>query len=167
MRTNTLTRWMQTALMAGLLLTVAALPASAQVALSNAAASAGADAIVALVDAGSGAGTLEIRTGSAPTNADDEDAGTLLATLTFSDPAFGAASNGVATADSITQDSSADATGTAGHFRVKDSDGNVVFQGSITATGGGGDMELVTTSIVATQPVAITSFTFTLPKKAS
>jgi len=132
--------------------------------LTNAAASAAADAVVDLIDLGSGAGVIEIRTGAQPTNADDVDSGTLLATLTFSDPAFGAAANGVATASAITQDSSADATGTAGYFVVKDSTGAKVFTGSITATGGGGDMELVTTSIVATQPVQITAFTYTQPK---
>lgn len=131
--------------------------------LTNATKSAAADAVVDRLDAGAGAGTIEIRTGAQPTNADDADAGTLLATLTFSDPAFGAASNGVATASAVTSDSSADATGTAGYFVVKDSGGTKVFTGTVTATGGGGDMTLVTTSIVATQPVAITSFTYTQP----
>ena len=131
--------------------------------LTNATKSAAADAVVDRLDAGSGAGTIEIRTGSQPTNADDADTGTLLATLTFSDPAFGAASNGVATASIITSDSSADATGTAGYFVVKDSTGTKVFTGTITATGGGGDMTLVTTSITAGQPVQLTSFTYTQP----
>ena len=47
------------------------------------------DAIVDEIDAGSGAGTIAIRTGSQPTNVGDADTGTLLGTLTFSDPAFG------------------------------------------------------------------------------
>lgn len=129
--------------------------------LTNAAKSAAADAVVDSIDAGAGAGTLEIRTGAQPTNADDADSGTLLATLTFSDPAFGAASNGVATASAITQDSSADATGTAGYFVVKTSTGTKIFTGSVTASGGGGDMQLVTTSITSGQPVTITAFTYT------
>lgn len=132
--------------------------------LTNAARSAAADAIVDRLDAGAGAGTIEIRTGTQPTNADDADTGTLLATLTFSDPAFGAASNGVATASAITQDSSADATGTAGYFVVKDSDGTKQFTGSVGTSGA--DMNLVTTSITAGQPVQITSFTFTIPASA-
>lgn len=140
-----------------------ALPADASIKMTNATKSAACDAVVDRVDAGSGAGTIEIRSGTQPTNADDSDTGTLLATLTYSDPAFGACSNGVATASSITGDSSADATNTAGYFVVKDSSGTKVFTGTITATGGGGDMTLVTTSIVSGQPVQITSFTFTIP----
>lgn len=132
--------------------------------LTNAARSAAADAVVDRLDAGVGAGTIEIRTGLQPTNADDADTGTLLAVLTFSDPAFGAASNGVATASAITQDSSADASGTAGYFVVKDSDGTKVFTGSVGTSGA--DMNLVTTSIEATQPVQISSFTYTQPASA-
>lgn len=132
--------------------------------LTNAVRTLMADAAVDSIDAGASAGTIEIRTGSQPTNADDADTGTLLATLTFSDPAFGGASNGVATASSITQDSSADATGTAGYFVVKDSDGTKKFTGAISTSGS--DMNLVTTSITAGQPVQITSFTFTVPASA-
>lgn len=143
---------------------VSASDALAQVKITNAVASAAANAIVDLVDAGPGAGNLRIFGAACPTNADDADSGTVLAELVFSNPAFGAASNGVATASAITQDSSANATGTAACFRVYDGSNVVVFQGSVTATGGGGDMELVTTSIVATQPVQITSMTFTMPK---
>lgn len=131
--------------------------------LTTAARNASADAVMALVDAGAGAGTIEIRTGVQPTNADDADSGTLLATLTFSDPATGAAASGVDTASAITQDTAADATGTAGYFVVKDSTGAKVFTGSVTASGAGGDMQLVTTSITAGQPVQITSFTYTQP----
>ena len=56
-----------------------------------------ADYVVDLIDAGAGAGTIEFQT-----SGDVE-----VATLTFSDPAFGAASSGTATADTITDDSSA------------------------------------------------------------
>lgn len=61
-------------------------------------------------------GTIQIRTGSQPTAPDDAAAGTLLGTLTFSSTAFGSTnSSGVATANSITSDSSADNSGTAAH----------------------------------------------------
>lgn len=162
MRTNTtMANWLQRGILALLLTIGLTAQATAQVGLSTAARNAAADAVVDLVDAGAGAGVIEIRTGAAPATANDADSGTLLATLTFSDPAFGAASSGVATASSITQDSSADATGTAGHFRVKDSNGNVVFQGSVGTSGA--VMNLVTTSITAGQPVQITSFTYAQP----
>lgn len=134
--------------------------------LSNAAASAAADAVTALIDGGPAGGKIKIRTGAQPANADDASTGTVLAVLTFADPAFpGAAVNGVDTSAAITQDSSADATGAAGHFEVTDSNDAVVFRGTVTQTGGGGDMELVTTSITAGQPVQVTSFTYTQPKQ--
>ena len=119
------------------------------------------DAIVDDIDAGSGAGTIAIRTGSQPTNVGDSDTGTLLGTLTFSDPAFGAASNGVATASAITSDTSADASGTAAHFRVKDSDGNIHSDGSCGQ--GTGDMSFDNNVIVAGGTIACSSFTVTVP----
>jgi hypothetical protein len=152
--------WLRIMLVALLLL--ASTAAHAQLKLSNASVSAAADAVVDLVDAGAGPGTLVIFGSACPTNVDDADSGTVLAVLTFSDPAFGAASNGVATASAITQDSSADATGTAACFRVKDSNGVARFQGAVGTAGA--QLNLVTTSIVATQPVQVTSFTYTQPK---
>src|SRR5687767_5310722 len=76
-----------------------------------------ADAAVDLIDVG-GAGTIQIRTGAQPTNVADAAQGTLLATLTFSATAFGAAATGVATAAAITSDTSADNSGTVGHARI-------------------------------------------------
>lgn len=160
MRINALTRWMQTGLFAVLLTLVITPSLYAQPVLSAAARSAAADAVVDLVDGGSGPGTLRIFT-ACPATPADADTGTLLAELTFSDPAFGAASSGVATASAITADSSANATGTAACFRVADSNAAVIFQGSVGTSGA--DINLVTTSIVATQPVSITSLTFTIP----
>jgi len=121
------------------------------------------DAIVDDVDAGAAAGYVEIRTG-APSGPNAADSGILLATLPMSDPAFGAAVAGVATANAITNDSSADATGTAAHFRLKDSDANIVGEGTVTATGGGGDMELNSVSIIIAAVVSITSLTVTVPE---
>lgn len=119
------------------------------------------DAIVDDIDAGAGAGTIAIRTGAQPTNVGDADTGTLLGTLTFSDPAFGAAAAGVATASAITSDTNADASGTAGHFRIKDSDGNIVADG--TCGQGSGDLSFDNAVIVAGGTIAISSFTVTIP----
>jgi len=84
----------------------------------------------------------------------------LLAELTGGTPFAGAASGGVLTANAVTQDSSANNTGTASWFRIVKSDGTThVFDGNVATSGS--DMNLVTTSIVATQPVSITSFTIT------
>lgn len=130
--------------------------------VTDAVQNAAADAVVDLLDAGAGAGTLKIYSGTQPADADDAASGTLLVTLTFSDPAFGAAAAGVATANAIT-DGTAVATGTAGWFRCEDSAGTTVFDGDVTATGGGGDLELDNTSIATDQTVSITSLTYTHP----
>lgn len=131
--------------------------------LTNAAASAAADAVVDLIDGGAAAGTIKIYDGTIPTNADTAiGAQVLLATLTFSDPAFGAASNGVATASAITSDSSADATGTATWARIADSNGTTIMDVTVGTTGE--DINLNTVSIVAGAQVSITSLTYTQPK---
>lgn len=115
------------------------------------------DQINTAVNAGAGAGLLRIYDGTRP--ATGGTATTLLAELTFTDPAFPSASGGVLTASSITQDSSANATGTATWFRVVDSSATFVMDGSVGTSGS--DLNLTTTSIVATQPVSVTSFVIT------
>ena len=129
--------------------------------LTNAAASAAADAVVDRIDTG-GAGTIKIYTGTIPTNADTAvGAQTLLATLTFSATAFGAASNGVATAAAITSDSSADATGTAAWARIASGAGTT--QMDVTVGTSGDDINFNTVSFVAGATVSITSLTYTQP----
>jgi len=134
--------------------------------ISNVAAIAACNAIVDLIDAGTPPGLLNIYTGSAPTNVEDSATGTLLATLTFSTTAFGAAADAtpgaIATAATITGDSSADATGTAGYFRITNAAGTAIMQGTVGTSGA--DLNLTSTSIVATEPVNVTSLTFTVPE---
>lgn len=108
------------------------------------------DAVVDLIDAGAGAGTLELQT------AGDVEA----ATLTFSDPAFGAAASGTATASPITNDASATG-GTVTKFRIYDSNSNEVLQGSVGTSGE--DINLNTTTISAADVVSISSLTITMP----
>jgi len=115
------------------------------------------DAINTAANAGAGAGLLRIYDGTRP--ATGGTATTLLAELTFSDPAFGAAGSGVITASAITQDSSANATGTATWFRVVDSSATFVMDGNVGTSGS--DLNMTTTSIVATQPVSCSSFVIT------
>lgn len=129
--------------------------------LSTAARNAACNAIVDLIDGGSGAGTIAIRTSTQPTNVGDADNGTLLGTLTFSDPAFGNSATGTATASSITSDTNADTSGTAGHFRIKDSDGNIIADG--TCGQGSGDLSFDNNVIVAGGTIAISSLTVTVP----
>ncbi len=130
--------------------------------IPNAVRSAAADAVVDLLDAGPAAGTIQIRSGAQPASANDAASGTLLATFTLADPAFGAAANGVATAAAVANTTGA-AAGTAGWFRALDSTGATVLDGSVTATGGGGDMTLNTTTISVGLTISLTSWTVTMP----
>lgn len=129
--------------------------------LSTAARNAACDAIVDLLDGGAGAATIAVRTGAQPTNVGDADSGTLLGTLTCSDPAFGAASTGTATAASITSDTSADNSGTAGHVRIKDSSPAIICDAD--AAQGSGTFNFDNNVIVAGGTIAISSFTVTVP----
>lgn len=103
---------------------------------------------------------LRIRSGSAPANCATADSGTVLATFNLPSDWMAAASSGSKAKSGTWEDTSADATGTAGHWRLYASDGTTCHaQGTITATGGGGDMTLDNTSIASTQSVTVTSFT--------
>lgn len=105
---------------------------------------------------------LTIRTGSAPADCAAANSGTVLATLTLPSDWMAAASSGSKAKSGTWQDASADATGTAAHFRVHDSTATTChIQGTVTATGGGGDMTLDNTSIASGQTITITSFTLT------
>lgn len=128
--------------------------------LSNAAANAAADATTALL----ANGYLRIYSGTQPTDADTAiGAQTLLAELRFGATAFGAAVNGVATANAITADASADATGTATWFRALKSDGTTaVFDGSVGTTGS--NINLNSTAISAGAAVSVTALTYTQSK---
>lgn len=88
--------------------------------------------------------------------------GTTVATLTFSNPAFGAAASGVATAAAITADSSA-VGGTVAKAELRQGGGTPVVLCSVTATGGGGDITLNSIIISAGQTVSISSLTYTAP----
>lgn len=105
---------------------------------------------------------LRIRTGAAPANCAAADTGTVLATLNLPSDWMAAAASGIKSKSGTWEDVSADATGTAGHFRLYASDGTTVHaQGEITATGLGGDLTLINTSIAVGQTVTITGFTLT------
>lgn len=105
---------------------------------------------------------LRIRTGSAPANCAASRTGTVLATITLPSDWMAAASSGSKAKSGTWTDSSADATGTAGHFEIMDSTGTTChMQGTITATGGGGDMTIDNTSIASGQTVTVTGFTIT------
>lgn len=103
---------------------------------------------------------LRIRTGSKPATCASADTGTVLATINLPSDWMAAAASASKAKSGTWSDTSADATGTAGHFRIYDSGGSTChIQGSVTATGGGGDMTLDTTSITSGGVVSISTFT--------
>lgn len=106
--------------------------------------------------------TLEIRSGAPPVNAAAADTGTVLATLALPSDYMAAASAGSKQLLGTWQDLAADATGIAGHFRLKQG-ATTHMQGTITATGGGGDMLLDNTSLATGQQFTINGFTLNEP----
>jgi hypothetical protein len=113
-----------------------------------------ADAVVDLIDAGTGAGKLIFYT---------SNTGTALATLTLSDPAFGAAASGVATAATITSNTDT-GSGTVTWFKVVDSDDNIVFEGDVTDDDTGtGSIQLSSVALGTGDTVSVSSLTYTAP----
>ena len=122
------------------------------VTLTTAARNAACDAIVDLVDGGSSDanGDLVIMT-----SGDVE-----VATLALTNPAFGASSSGTATAATISDDSSATG-GTAALFKMQNRDNTEVFRGTVATSGG--DLNLSSLTIAASDTVSVSSFTLTVP----
>lgn len=116
------------------------------------------DAAVDSVDGGS-AGTIKIYTGSRPASPDDAATGTLLATFTLSNPAFGAASSKSAALNTVASVTAA-ATGTAGYFRAATSAGVAKFDGTVGTSGA--ELNLNTVSITSGGTVSITSGTVSI-----
>jgi hypothetical protein len=103
---------------------------------------------------------LKIRSGSVPADCATADAGTVLATLTLPADWMAAASGGSKAKSGTWQDTSADATGTAAHFRIYDSGGTVCgLQGTVGV--GTGDLQVDSTSFTSGQSFTITGFTIT------
>lgn len=117
--------------------------------LTTAARNAAVDAITALINVG-GTGTIVFKTAGAAT----------LATLTFSADAFGDGATGVATANSITADSSADATGTVTNYDIKSGAGTSIMTG---AAGTSGDFVFNTAAWTAGDNISVSALTVTMP----
>lgn len=113
------------------------------------------------IDSGAGAGLIKVYTGTKPAGPDTAiTSQTLLGTLTCSDPC-GSVASGVLTFSAITQDSAADATGTAAWARITTSAGDAVADVSITTSGGGGDLIMNTVTVVTGGPISCSSLTIT------
>lgn len=111
-----------------------------------------ADFVVDQLDEGTPPGKLVMQTSG----------GSSVATLTFSNTAFGSASSGVATAASITSDTNA-VGGTIAKAELRNAAGTAKVLCSVTATGGGGDIQLSSVVVSAGQTVSMTSLTYTAP----
>jgi hypothetical protein len=105
--------------------------------------------------------TLEIRTGSPPANCAAADIGTVLATMTLPSDWMANAASGAKALSGTWQDLSADSTGNAGHYRIK-AGSTCHLQGTCTAAGGGGDMEISpSVSVTAGQSFTVSTMTLT------
>jgi hypothetical protein len=106
------------------------------------------------------AAILAMCSGSKPSACASAETGTRLVTMNLPSDYLANAASASKAKSGTWQDSSADASGTIGYFRIYDSTGTTChLQGSITATGGGGDMTVDNTNVAAGQVVTVTAFT--------
>lgn len=105
---------------------------------------------------------LRMYSGSPPANITDSATGDLLAEMTLPSDWMAAASGGTKAKSGTWEDTSANDDGDLGYWRIYDSgDTAAHLQGTITATGGGGDMTVDNVSVASGQKVTVTSFTLT------
>ena len=111
-----------------------------------------ADLIATKVDTGAGTAKVRIRAST-----------TTLVDIDLAATPFGAAASAVITAAGLPKEGTVTGAGSADNFQVLDQDGNSVFAGSVTATGGGGDMTLSSVTLAINDVVRINTFTYTAP----
>jgi hypothetical protein len=128
-------------------------------ALTIAVASAQAEGVALATNIGATA-TIEIRSGTKPATPETAASGTLLATVAISG-SFTSTGGVLTSADPVAVAPAA--SGTAGHFRLKQSGGTAVLDGVVTATGGGGDLQLGSTTITTGVNVDLGVPTITVP----
>jgi len=111
------------------------------------------------------AARIRVYSGAQPATCADAASGTLLLDMTLPSDWMNAASGGTKTLLGTWASTGLGGAGSgtaAGHFRIWDSTVTTChMQGSITITGGGGDMTMDNTSIASSQSVTINSFTVT------
>lgn len=133
---------------------------AANLKMSNAAVDAQASALAALADNG----YLRIYDGTQPASADTAiSSQTLLAELRLNATAFGAPSSGVITANAITPEDAALASGTATWYRVLKSDGTTALWDNNIGTSSAG-LIMTTTTITAGMIVGVDSLTHAVTK---
>jgi len=114
----------------------------------------------ALATAIGSAATIQIRTGAKPATPETAASGTLLATVNVTG-SFTSTGGVLTAADpaSVTIGT----TGTAGYFRLLTSGATAILDGDITATGGGGDMQLATVALSSGATLDLGVPTITVP----
>jgi len=103
---------------------------------------------------------LELRTG-APAGAENAAGGSLLASITLPATPWAAAASG-SKAKNGTWSVAAGAGGTIGHYRLKNAGDTRRVEGTVTATGGGGDATVDNTNVANAQTVTVNTFTYSL-----
>ena len=105
---------------------------------------------------------MKLRTGAQPANCAAADSGTVCATLNLPSDWMAAASGGVKSKSGTWQETSADAAGTIAHYRIYASDGVTChLQGSVTITGGGGDLTVDNPVVALAQVITVTAYDLT------
>lgn len=105
---------------------------------------------------------LKLRTGAVPASCAAADTGSVVATINLPADWLAAAAAGSKSKSGTWEDTAADAAGIIGHFRVYANDGVTChIQGTVTATGGGGDMTVDNTNVAVNQDLIVNAFTIT------
>jgi hypothetical protein len=128
-------------------------------------------ALIASTYEGAGDGTLQFRTGARPASADSAAAGSLIAAAVIADNGFSDPSAGsMSKSSDVWEDPEADAAGTIGHARLivaADANGASTtalrMDFTVTAIGGGGEIEVQNTVVEEGQPIIITGFNLVMP----
>ncbi len=110
---------------------------------------------------------LRLRSGAPPANLAAAATGTVIATFQLPTDWMGAAAARSKSKSGTWQDLGADNAGTIGHYEIVASNGTTrLEQGTVTATGGGGDMTVDNTVVAAGQQITVTAFTRSMPNNA-
>lgn len=124
----------------------------------------GGPGLLPTIDVDAGPAKLTLYSGPQPATADTAPTGTLLATITLNDPSFAAPVGGNLVMDNTPVPTGIGvAAGTAGWARLSDQSGDSVLDGSVSASGGGGDFEIGTTTISIGLEIPLESGTITMP----
>lgn len=108
-----------------------------------------ADLVDTTINTGAGTAVLKLRDGT-----------TDIVTFNLANPAFGAAASGIITLAGVPISAVAATSGDVDNFQILDRDGTVTLSGSVTATGGGGDIEVSNISVASAQDCDLESLTY-------